>query len=143
MDYDKYRQNCKRAATDQGLDPISARLRVEGIDHTVDQTGGYVMLIRVPLREPAWIGVNAGETRSGHWFVVFYADDEGDEGQIITDRGLVDWTTDDYQGEWLPDDAVTAIRKFMDEPRSVEQGIRSDLERLQPPTPDNNRGLGL
>jgi hypothetical protein len=42
---------CEQSATDQGLDPITERLRAAGIPHTVDQTGGFTMCVNVPLVE--------------------------------------------------------------------------------------------
>lgn len=40
-------------ATDQGLDPITEALRAAGIPHTVEQTGGNCMGVKVPLDEGA------------------------------------------------------------------------------------------
>lgn len=46
-----YTEACERAATDQNLDPISEELSRHGIPHYIDQTGGFCMVVRVPLSE--------------------------------------------------------------------------------------------
>lgn len=42
MNYDA---TCAAATTRQGLDPVVARLTAEGIDHAVEQTGGFCMVV--------------------------------------------------------------------------------------------------
>jgi hypothetical protein len=44
-----YEDRCKWAATNQGLDPIVERLTAEGIDHEVEQTGGFTMVVTVAV----------------------------------------------------------------------------------------------
>ena len=46
-----YGAACDFHATAQGLDPITEALRAAGIPYAVDQTGGFCMLVRVPLTE--------------------------------------------------------------------------------------------
>jgi len=46
-----YEQACKQAATNQLLDPITDVLSAAGIPHEVEQTGGFVMLVCVPITE--------------------------------------------------------------------------------------------
>lgn len=46
-----YAEVCEWHTTEQGLDPIVEALRAAGVPHTVDQTGGFVMCVRVPLCE--------------------------------------------------------------------------------------------
>jgi hypothetical protein len=96
-----YQEMCRQAATAQGLDPITDRLAGEGIRHSVEQTGGFVMLVRIPLAEPAWIGVTASHDQPGAWCVVDYQDDV-DEGSAIAGA-------DSYACS--ADDAVAAIHE--------------------------------
>lgn len=58
-----YAEACEWHATEQGLDPIAEELRAAGIPHTVDQTGGFCMLVRVPLTEGGdpYLYLNASE----------------------------------------------------------------------------------
>ena len=46
-----YEEACIEATTHQGLDPIVDTLRAAGIPHAVDQTGGFCMVVNVPLNE--------------------------------------------------------------------------------------------
>jgi len=84
-----YEEACRRAATDQGLDPIVAELAAAGITHHVEQTGGFTMVAVVPLftTRGAWVGITSGDPG---WFVVGYDSDE-DEGTVVAESGgLVD-----------------------------------------------------
>jgi len=55
-----YEDACKRAATDQGLDPITDALTAQGIEHRVAQTGGFCMVVEVPLGDSgAYVGITA------------------------------------------------------------------------------------
>ena len=58
-----YGAACAHHATAQGLDPITEALRAAGIPHAVDQTGGFCMLVNVPLTEGGdpYLYVSAGE----------------------------------------------------------------------------------
>jgi hypothetical protein len=89
-----YQEMCREAATAQGLDPITDRLAGEGIRHSIEQTGGFVMLVRIPLAEPAWIGVTASDEQPGAWCVVDYRND-ADEGSVIAGARSYAWPADD------------------------------------------------
>lgn len=89
-----YEEVCREAATSQGLDPIKERLAGEGIPYRVEQTGGFVMLIRIPLAGPAWIGVTASDEHpDGAWSIALYHDD-ADEGTLLSWKGSYDWPAD-------------------------------------------------
>lgn len=89
-----YEAACERAATIQGLDPITAALRATGIPHSVDQTGGMTMLVRVPLVNGRWLGINAEgdydrEDESDNWYIRAYASDEDELGVLVVDGGTI------------------------------------------------------
>lgn len=42
-----YAARCAKAATDQGLDPLTAALVAAGIAYDVEQTGGFCMVVTV------------------------------------------------------------------------------------------------
>ena len=42
-----YDQACREAATRQGLDPVTTALAAAGVAHTVEQTGGMTMVVRI------------------------------------------------------------------------------------------------
>lgn len=68
---------CAEAATRQGLDPMTERLQMEGIEHFVEQTGGFVMVITV-RRDTGCFGI----ARDGDaWMVAWYEGDAFDESQ--------------------------------------------------------------
>jgi hypothetical protein len=46
---DRYAASCAAAATAQGLDPITAALAAAGVAYDVEQTGGWVMAVTVPV----------------------------------------------------------------------------------------------
>ena len=71
-----YAEGCAHAATAQGLDPITEALRAAGIPHRVDQTGGFCMVVRVPLTEAdtVYLCATAGEV-GGTCDVGMYWDD--------------------------------------------------------------------
>jgi hypothetical protein len=48
---DAYEQTCRDTVTRLGLDPIVERLAAEGIGHTVEQTGGFTMVVTVPVKD--------------------------------------------------------------------------------------------
>lgn len=77
-----YEHRCRRAARDQGLDPVCEVLKETGIDHVVDQTGGFCMVVRVPVPDgTAWYGITAGD-RHGY-LVCRYADADDTDGKIV------------------------------------------------------------
>jgi hypothetical protein len=91
-----YEEVCKSAATDQGLDPITAHLRKLGIPVVVEQTGGFCMVATVYLNDghTEYIGITPGEYndekkyRPGTWLVCFYPDRED------IDPPVLDWHAD-------------------------------------------------
>jgi hypothetical protein len=68
-----YEDACRKAATDQGLDPVIEALTTAGIDHQVEQTGGFTMVVTVKV--PA--GTFA-ITVDGPYVLGFYTDDSWD-----------------------------------------------------------------
>lgn len=99
-----YADACAQAATDQGLDPMIARLTAEGITHEVAQTGGMCMVIEIRLGEQDYplLGVTLGDDMedSNRWLVIRYADIDDCEGDVIGD-------------EVPADEAVAVIRKAL------------------------------
>lgn len=79
-----YAEACRKAATDQGLDPATEALRAAGVEHEVAQTGGFCMVVEIPTGHgEAYLGVTAAAMYDGgEGFAVFsYPDREGeDEG---------------------------------------------------------------
>lgn len=73
-----YDEACAHAAIDQGLRPMVSRLTLEKISFRVDQTGGFTMVIFVPVANGKEIGI----TKEDGWFLCLYdlsiPDDEGD-----------------------------------------------------------------
>lgn len=77
-----YDQRCIRAAKDQGLDPVCEVLRETGIAHTIEQTGGFCMAVRVAVPgSEAWYGITAGDRRG--YLVCRYADADDTDGKIV------------------------------------------------------------
>lgn len=62
-----YDQACIAAATRQGLDPITAALTAAGITHTVEQTGGFCMVVTVQRPTGLWAITHDGDYLVG-WF---------------------------------------------------------------------------
>jgi hypothetical protein len=91
-DYDKA---CADAATAQGLRPIIDALAAAGIDHEVEQTGGWVMVVTVPTPDGSTYAITHGSTTTGAdgYLVCRYTDWQGgeDEGTEVGD----DMTTAD------------------------------------------------
>lgn len=111
MNEQGYAAACKRATTDQGLDPIVERLTAEGFGPDVDQTGGFTMCVRVDRPDDGWYAyVTSGEYTygedAGSWAIFAYADDydhaAGSEGVELTPNGAAD-----------PDDGVAIVRRFV------------------------------
>lgn len=101
----RYAEACRRAATDQGLDPITARLDAEGIAYDVDQTGGFTMCVRVDGPDGWYAYVTDGEP-AGNWTVGAYGPDyesrAGCEG-VPLDRGET----------VTADEGVALLRRFL------------------------------
>lgn len=75
-----YDEACKAAATNQGLDPALSALRAAGIRHELEQTGGFTMVVTVPVQDGT-IGITADE--DDEFLAVFYpgtAWQDGPEG---------------------------------------------------------------
>ena len=83
-----YEEACEQAATAQGLDPATEALRAAGMPFTVDQTGGFCMMIRVPFAEEAkrYFGITNNEI--GPEYLVYLYDDRPEwdcEGTKLSD----------------------------------------------------------
>lgn len=99
-----YEQACEEAATARGLDPATDALRAAGMPFTVDQTGGFCMMVRVPFAEEAkrYFGITQnedspfagirGEVGEGDYVVYLYDDSEewDCEGTLISQRTLAE-----------------------------------------------------
>jgi ribosomal protein L21E len=81
MDRPDYEAACKRATTNQGLDPVVAVLKGDGIKVVVDQTGGFTMVASV-YHGKTWFGITQGDDDG--YLVCFYEDEEAD-GKIVAD----------------------------------------------------------
>ena len=94
-----YAAACERAATNQGLDPLTALLNRHGIPHVVEQTGGFTMVVRVTIGD-AGDGDRSSDGPGGHicinadgapWLACFYPQDEWYQaGDSTDDRELSD-----------------------------------------------------
>jgi hypothetical protein len=82
-DADSYERACNRATTDQGLDGVTACLRMAGLPVDVDQTGGFTMCTRVDRPNHGgyiyitWNGNDANDTNRS-FLVGQYSDNEDD-----------------------------------------------------------------
>jgi hypothetical protein len=114
-----YQARCRLAATAQGLDPIVDRLTVEGIPHSVQQTGGWVMVIEIPVADHTFIGVTADAVQPGHWVVVRYAEGEDESEPLVPSEGY----------EVAADLAVAAIQQQISD--ITEQQLRSPVDNLR------------
>jgi hypothetical protein len=85
-----YNAACREATTAQGLDPVVEALEDEGIDYRVDQTGGWTMVVVVPLADGAWLGINEDGVPGDGWFVCHYMGEEDAEGEEVTRDGGVE-----------------------------------------------------
>lgn len=85
---DDYIAACRQAATDQGLDPMAARLTADGVPHEVAQTGGFCMVIEVPTSGEGFISLTRENDPDEPplWLVVHTPDGEyNDEGIVVGD----------------------------------------------------------
>lgn len=74
---DHYFARCAEAATRQGLDPMIERLELEDVEHFVEQTGGFVMVITVRRHDGCF-----GIARDGaRWMLAWYEGDAFDESR--------------------------------------------------------------
>lgn len=76
-----YGQQCRKAASAQGLDPIMAKLTAEAVPFDLRQTGGFCMLVRVALRGDEYIGITADS--EDFLLVVRYENDEDPIGTVL------------------------------------------------------------
>jgi hypothetical protein len=107
---DRYEANCTDATTRQGLDPMVARLTREGIEHQVEQTGGFTMVLTVTTRGGI-VGVtfdpNAYDPQPNSWIVGYYPGETWLTGEIDYDTMAI------FTG-LSEDDAVAKIRFFQE-----------------------------
>lgn len=74
-----YDAACRKATTDQGLDPVIEALRAAGIPHELEQSGGYTMVVTVKVSEGMYAITNDGGFLLGHYpGDSLYGVDEGD-----------------------------------------------------------------
>ncbi len=73
MDYDAA---CKQATTNQGLDPVIAKLEAARIIHGLEQTGGFCMVVTVPIGERGTLAI----TDDGGLYASFFPGDTWREG---------------------------------------------------------------
>lgn len=106
-----YDKACENAATGQGLDPMTERLTREGIAHRVDQTGGFCMVIAVPvgneryrIPDTAEIGITADGPEASPWLVLLRKYPDGPD--VPEDMGTILGSDVDT------DRAITIIRHF-------------------------------
>lgn len=104
----KYAESCERAIADQGLRPMIERLRAEGIDHHVEQTGGFTMVITAPTRGGT-VAVTNDRVPNGPdaWLVGYYPGDTWYSGEVDYDE-LPNFT------ELTEDQAVAKVRYFQE-----------------------------
>lgn len=87
-----YDARCAQAVEDQGLGPALAALHAVGIPATVDQTGGFVMCVRVERSRAEYLYVTTTELGPDGTWMVYRYDDRDDvlaEGLLVGD-GLDD-----------------------------------------------------
>lgn len=95
-----YDEACRKATTDQGLDPVIAALTAADIDHTVEQTGGFTMVVTVKAPTGTF-----GITDDGGYLLGFYP---GDSWENSYEGGREDA---DYMSNIPLDDLVERIRQ--------------------------------
>lgn len=98
----RYDEKSRQAATAQRLGQVTDRLAAEGIAHSIEQASGFAPFVRIPLNEPAWIGVTTSDDHPGTWSMVRYRND-ANEGTVLLRQGSSRWHP--------PDEAVAAIHQ--------------------------------
>lgn len=83
-----YEAACKRATTDQGLDPVLAVLAEAGITAQSEQTGGFTMVVMVHAPDGAYLGITASESSPGRYTVCLYQTDN--DGALLSESVGVD-----------------------------------------------------
>ncbi len=79
-DMHDYDAACRAAATRQGLDPIAERLHSEGIEHAVEQTGGFTMVVTIPLPTGTIAITRDGQDEERPYLLGIYPGDSWQEG---------------------------------------------------------------
>lgn len=106
-----YTARCAEAATAQGLDPAIAALTAADIDHRVAQTGGWVMVIEVPLAD-GYLAISPDQITAEGFLVCYVsaaAANGEEEEQVLADE--------------VPASGVAAIvRQYKDRPETVFVG---------------------
>lgn len=108
-----YEARCAEAATEQGLDLATEELKAAKMRGdlgdatvTVDQTGGFTMVLNVSDPDTdRWVGITSMETWSGgdatKYLVVGYMDADYEEGTILDEDVTVDELLATV-GKWIP-----------------------------------------
>lgn len=97
MNYD---DACRKATTDQGLDPVLAALRAADIDHGLEQTGGFTMVVTVLAPNGTFAITNDGGYLLGYY--------PGDTWENSYDGGREDA---DYSPNITLDEIIERIRQ--------------------------------
>jgi hypothetical protein len=85
---DDYEAACKRAATEQGLDPVTEALQAAGLPVIIEQTGGMCMVAAVYDHDPErWV-----------WITESY-DDPPPAYLVVAYGDVGDYTADPYAGD--------------------------------------------
>jgi hypothetical protein len=90
-----YDEKCAMATADQGLDPVIATLNSAGIDHELQQTGGFCMVVTASVPD-GMLGITQSDDSSVMYMVCFYPGDtweEGSEESAVHYRRIEDLTT--------------------------------------------------
>lgn len=114
MDYDA---NCKAAATDQGLDPITEILTAAGVEFYVENTGGWCMCVVIPA--PNGVYAMGGDVHlhydpTSTVGLTFYPGSNWYEGEsegetwTLTAESLALWAHSIAQHPWPSTDDVEA-----------------------------------
>lgn len=74
-----YAERCRRASTNQGLDPVVERLHLETIHYEVEQTGGFTMVVVVPT--PGGVYGITADTLDPKYLLCWYENDDWQEGR--------------------------------------------------------------
>lgn len=117
-----YLEACAAATVSAGLHIVSAALSNAGVPHVIEQTGGMTMVLYVPTRGTARLGVAEGDGPDG-WSICTYTHEDDDGRSIDPDAKL--------------QTVVTAARLFVANPArnltadlAYVEGSARDLEGL-------------
>lgn len=97
-----YEAACRRATTDQGLDPVVAYLTEQGIQHTVDQTGGFTMVVfcRRPGTERS-VGITSSDEDRGYLVGGYVGENWEEEGGVELADGVAVTDLPALISEWF------------------------------------------